>query len=206
MTASPRGQQRLFHVKLWRSPYFLAACKPIVLAVLAGGAVAVAVVPAASAAINKCTGSDGRVVFSDQPCTNSQTQTIIKSAKPTGQSAPREPFDATAARVKASLSPECVALAEKMANFFQDGAGQTPEADVTATVTRYKNLCEPVIRKAVAAEEARKSADDKRSMLDNECQTKKRTVQEAKARPGGVSEANKPALAAVEASIARDCR
>jgi hypothetical protein len=190
----------MFHVKpIIMPPVFLA------------GILAAMLLPiSAYAAINKCTASDGKVVFSDQPCPSNQSETVVKPAAPARPGNPglagKNTASDAAVRISAALSPECAALAEKIRSFVLDGAAATTESEIKATMARFDKQCADSMRKATAAENARQEAEQKRLMLVSECQAKKRVVQERRARPGGVSDADKPALAAVEAEIARDCR
>jgi Domain of unknown function (DUF4124) len=168
-------------------------------------------VPPALAAIHKCTGADGRIAFSDQPCGAGQTAATVKPAPAApGSASPKDP-DAAARvaardRIRAAQTPQCVAMGDRISSMVESGARGIPEADVKATVDRYEQQCAAQARVANAAENTRNEARQKQLMVDEECKEKRRILAERRPRLTSLSTEDKKAFAAVESDIARGCR
>ncbi len=198
-----------FDALAWTSAGFSNRWR-VLLAVCASVLVLGLSVPA-SAAVYKCTGADGRVVFSDQPCLAGQATTAVR--EPAG-APPAKPQDAseaaraaTRARLRAAQTPECAEMADRIASFGQSGGATASNAQMNALVSRYDQQCAARMREAVEAENKRKEDEaQKRVLADTTCAEKRRVLNERRAKLATLSEADKRAVAALEAEVTRDCR
>ena len=183
----------------------------------------------AQAAIHKCTGADGKVAFSDQPCVGGQTAATVKPAavapilpipppppvSPDGNNAPagtpaKDPDAAARAaareRIRAGQTPQCLTLGDRVTSLVDSGARGVSPAEVKATVDRYEQQCAAQVRAAIAAENSRNEALQKQLMVDLECKEKRRVLSERRPRLASLSSEDRKAFSAVEADVARVCR
>jgi Domain of unknown function (DUF4124) len=176
----------------------------------------------AGAAIHKCTGSDGKVTFGDQPCAVGHSAATVKpAAAPTVQGAPiannlpggavpKDP-DAAAraaafARIRASQTPQCLALGDRIAALVEKGSQGVTGVEIKAMVDRYEQQCAAQARAANAAENARNEARQKQLIVDEECKVKRRVLAERRPRLASLSLEDQKAFAAVETDVARGCQ
>jgi Domain of unknown function (DUF4124) len=125
--------------------------------------VVLASVAPAMAEINKCTGADGRVVFSDQPCTAGQKAAVIRpqvSPGPAATQTQREKFYDRAAEQAAKkledpqFKEECRVASQRQAELSKDKTGQTAAAEVAAIKQRVDD-CQRRLQEYLGIEFAR---------------------------------------------------
>jgi Domain of unknown function (DUF4124) len=170
-------------------------------------------VPEAQAAIHKCTGTDGKVTFSDQPCATGQGASVVKPVAPgpapvvTGAPDASEKARAEARdRLRKGQTPECLNLADRMQNLLKDNAGKAPPADLDAVVNQYEQRCAARMRELLQAEAARNEQLAREQTRKSECDAKRRVLDERRPRLAQLSDSDKRAFAVVESEVARDCR
>lgn len=114
-----------------------------------------------NAQVNKCTGPDGRVVFSDQPCATGQKAAVIKpqvSTAPAVVGATKSSTN-TADYKSRPEYPECLRLKNRLADFFGSPqfkkdpnnkgevtvaevmGGEKKLAETRKDMARYKEIC-----------------------------------------------------------------
>lgn len=129
-----------------------------------------------TAQVNKCTGPDGRVVFSDQPCASGQKAAVIKpqvSSAPATAISPKGATTNSADYKSRPEYPECLRLKNRLADFFGSPqfkkdpnnkgeitvaefmGGEKSLAEVRKDTARYKEIC-GVVDKEASREEAQK--------------------------------------------------
>jgi hypothetical protein len=198
----------LFHVKLFRSMRYHTG-------VGIGCGVLLMAAPAVWADVHKCTSSDGRVIFSDQPCPVGQVGGKTKHGvvTPAAEAPPASPKDLSAqsredmrVRMRAALSPECRVLSDKVNRYVAQGTSQTPEAVVKADMARFEKQCAKQTEAAMQAEMERKAADRKLLEAQQACQEKRRVVHARRGQRANLSGPDQRALSDLESEVARDCR
>ena len=170
-------------------------------------------VPEAHAAIHKCTGTDGKVTFSDQPCAAGQGASVVKPVAPgaapatTGAPDASEKARAEARdRLRKGQTPECLALADRMQNLLKDSVGKTLPAELDTVVNQYEQRCAARMRELVQAENARNEQLAREQTRKSDCDAKRRVLDERRPRLAQLNEQDKRAFAVVESEVARDCR
>lgn len=216
----------MFHVKLIRYP-----ADPVDPTVgLTGGfpcflvdLIRVWAASSAQAAIHKCTGADGKVAFSDQPCVAGQAAATVKPAAaapmpPVSPNANKAPVAASVSdpdaaaraaaweRIRAAQTPQCLTLGDRITSLMDSGARGVTGAEVKATVDRYERQCAAQARTANGAENLRNEARQKQLTVDEECKEKRRVLSERRPRLASLSSEDRKAFSAVEADVARVCR
>lgn len=172
---------------------------------------------AAHANVYRCSGADGKVVFSDKPCPAGQsgaTVRIAPSPSAAPSPAPRPPSadagaaarQAAADRIAAALSPECRVLTERVRNFTFEGAGAMSEAEARELIERTERQCGDALRRAVEAEHARNVAARQAEARRAECAAQRRVLDERRPRLASLSPADRAAFEQLEREVARDCR
>ena len=172
--------------------------------------------PLAEAAINKCIGADGKVVFSDQPCVPGQSASTIQekggpksSATPLAKPAadPNAAMKSMRDRVDAALTPECRRMRKQALEqvLATDNARQT-EAELQKIIDDFEAQCSPLIKAAQEAEWAKGKAERDRTQKLGECTEKRRIFAERKGRLQSLTEPDRQATARLGAEIERDCR
>ena len=119
---------------------------------------------AAQAGVRKCTRSDGRVVFSDQACTQAQTS----SAEATKRSYSDMVHRSHRAQVHAALTPECRALGDNASRALRADAASLEE--VKRAVSQFEDWCGDQVQRASAAASTSQftpSAQDCRSLRES---------------------------------------
>lgn len=113
-------------------------------------------VPTAHAAINKCTGADGKVVFSDHPCANSQASATVKAAPkaPTGAKAGATGGAASSAKMRRldAVTPKTSIAKRKNPQVID--AQCVAEGRVIEQQRAKQNIVDEAQRKAFAQVEA----------------------------------------------------
>jgi Domain of unknown function (DUF4124) len=165
----------------------------------------------ANAAVYKCTGADGKVVFSDQPCLAGQTTTGVREPAGAPAAKPQDTGEgarvATRARLRAAQTPECADMSDRIASFGQTGGATATNAQMTALLTRYEQQCAARMQQAIEAENKRKEDEaNKRIVADAACAEKRRVLNERRAKLAAMGDADKRVFATIEAEVARDCR
>ena len=184
------------------------------------GVVMVWAATAASAAVYKCTGADGKIAYRDQPCTAGQAATTVKPATvaplPSGlgsgspsannssagvaskggdKDSSQDPGAAAPSaardRIRAGQTPQCVTLGDRITSHIETGARGVAPAEVKATADRYEQQCAAQAKTAIAAENARNEARQKQLMVDEECKEKRRVLAERHPRLASLSREEK---------------
>lgn len=139
-----------------------------------------------NAQVNKCTGADGRVVFSDQPCATGQKAAVIKPQVSSVPAAKQASGVANIADYKSRPEyPECLRLKNRLADFFGSSqfkkdpnnkgevtvaefmGGEKKFAEVKKDLARYKEIC-GVVDKEGAREEEKKQELAEKPQRDTE--------------------------------------
>ena len=184
------------------------------------GVVMVWAATAASAAVYKCTGADGKIAYRDQPCTAGQAATTVKPATvaplPSGlgsgspsannssagiankggdKDSSQDPGAAAPSaardRIRAGQTPQCVTLGDRITSHIETGARGVAPAEMKATADRYEQQCAAQAKTAIAAENARNEARQKQLMVDEECKEKRRVLAERRPRLASLSSEEK---------------
>ena len=136
---------------------------------------------AAQAGVQKCTGANGKVVFSDQPCASGQSASAVRgvagvnpslanvsagSATTSGMasgSASNPSYDdmvqkSRRASVQAALTPECRALGDRASQALRNDVA--PLEGVKRAVAQFENQCDDQVQKASAAASNRRAVPD----------------------------------------------
>lgn len=134
-----------------------------------------------TAQVNKCTGPDGRVVFSDQPCTSGQKAAVIKPqvSAPSAIGAPKGAATNSAEYKSRPEYPECLRLKNRLADFFGSPqfkkdpnnkgevtvaefmGGEKKFAEVKKDMARYKEICGVVDKEGAREEEKKQELAEK---------------------------------------------
>lgn len=157
---------------------------------------------AAHAGVQKCTGADGKVVFSDQPCAAGQAASAVRgfaqsaatSVRDGGESvnapgganggatggAGNPSYDdmgqkSRRASVQAALTPECRALGDRASQALRNDAA--PLEEVKQAIAQFENQCADQVQKASAA------ASNSRALPDAAgCRALRQSLDERRAR------------------------
>jgi hypothetical protein len=129
----------------------------------------------AHAQVNKCTGADGRVVFSDQPCTTGQKAAVIK---PQVSSAPNPPSDEqkkkaydkivelTAKKLDdPKFKEQCRVARQRMAEIRKDKTNQTRTEEIYVVNAQIKD-CDEWLGKYLGSEIARAEFEEKKEAAE----------------------------------------
>ena len=202
-----RDTARFIHVKT-RLRFFLT--RAVLTSLLA--------VPlAGNAAINKCTGADGKVVFSDQPCPAGQSAETIKGAgggKPSAISGkPDTPSSANAGMtsmrnsLEAALTPECRQIQKQMLEQVTESATKRlTELEFQTIYNRFDTQCKPLIKAAQEAEWAKGKAERDRLQKQVECTEKRRVYDERKDKLASLDDSGRAAMARLRTDLDTTCR
>lgn len=171
----------------------------------------------AIAAIHKCTGTDGKVVFSDQPCESGQSATIIKgAATPAPGAAPVKsgtPTDPNAAMtsmrnsIDAALTPECRQMRTQLQpQTLETKGGRLTDLELDNLVARFDLQCIPLIKAAQAAEWAKGKAERDTLQKKTECNDKRRVYNERKDKLPSLDDSGRLAMAKLATDLELNCR
>ena len=167
-----------------------------------------------SAAVNKCTGADGKVVFSDKPCAPSQTATTIKdggSAKPAAvtskptdlQTGTKPTFDS----MDAMLTPECRQLRKEQDEQVKAVvAGRLTQTDFQRVQNRFESQCVPLIKAAQDTDWAKGKGERDKLQKQLECTDKRRVYNERKDKLASLDDSGRKAMAAIALDLDTNCR
>jgi Domain of unknown function (DUF4124) len=153
------------------------------------------------AAINKCTGADGKVVFSDQPCATGQG---AASVKPTVE-APA--FKGSLADKQAQCKKLTIDFALAM-----EGRNKTvkTEADLAALLKTLETQCKG-IKQPEEIDDARRpkrlSAKSKDpQVIDAQCMAEGHVIEQERPKQNIATPAQRKAFAQLETSFTKSCR
>ena len=142
---------------------------------------------AAQAGVQKCTGPDGKVVFSDQACTTGQTSSTVQgvsvSATPsagTNTGADKPSYEDMVQRsrrvqVHAALTPVCRALGDNASRALRTDAASLEE--VKRAVSQFANQCGDQVQKASAVAASSRTTPDAA-----DCRSLRQSLEERRAR------------------------
>ncbi|OYT91694.1 MAG: hypothetical protein CFE43_12170 [Burkholderiales bacterium PBB3] len=142
---------------------------------------------AAQAGVQKCTGPDGKVIFSDQACATGQTSSTLPgvstSAAPVAGSstgAGKASYDdmvqrSRRAQVHAALTPECRALGDNASRALRTDTASLEE--VKRAVSQFENQCGDQVQKASAVAATRRATPDA-----SDCRSLRQSLEERRAR------------------------
>ena len=179
---------------------------------------------AVRAAVHKCTGADGKIVFSDQPCANDQRGGALNvspasragkspsSAAPkAGPPSPALGSNAAVATYRkgllAVLSPEFQNMSRRLWDIEDNVAKATPSAPYSnpagdSLIADFAAKCEGPTRDYLEKNKAdQRTAKSKRIA----CDTKKELLTDRMPKAATLSAQDKAALAALERDYAAQC-
>ena len=126
------------------------------------------VAPPAMAGVNKCTGADGKVVYTEGPCEQNQTVTTIRTPPPAPAAVPAPRTSGGAGRLPPK-NAHCKMLQDELQK-LHDRMRSKPNGDMAAADKsqeireRYDRYC--IDREAIKAQRAQQKADN----LERECE------------------------------------
>jgi hypothetical protein len=142
---------------------------------------------AAQGGVQKCTGPDGKVIFSDQACTAGQTSSTVQgvsaSAVPgagLSNGANKPSYDdmvqrSRRAQVHAALTPECRALGDNASRVLRTDAASLEE--VKRAVSQFESQCGDQVQKASAVAATSRAIPDA-----SECRSLRQSLEERRVR------------------------
>ena len=172
---------------------------------------------AANATINKCTGADGKILFSDQPCMPGQAAATLKDAGDTKPAAtygkPTMPVDPNAAMtsmrnaIEAALSPECRQMQKQLSGQAPGpGTVRLTEVELQRMTGLFESQCSPLIKAAQESELAKSKAERELLQKQVECTEKRRVYDERKGKLSGLDDIGRQAMARLTIDLERNCR
>lgn len=161
---------------------------------------------AAYAAINKCVGADGKVVFSDQACSTGQASTVVKAATKTAE--PGKALSAGDLPAEGAATPNstlqqydtrCAEDSRLFAIAASKAVSPSSKENLQFTRERIDKRCNPQQRMAAAEKDVQLQALD--------CKLRREELQALKSRPapGPGYASNAPEIATSEAWIRANC-
>lgn len=183
-----------------------------------GALLALLLAGAAQAGVQKCTGADGKVVFSDQPCASGQSASAVRgvagiNASPTSTSAGSANTSggggnpsyedmvqkARRANVQTALTPECRALGDRASRALQNDAASLEE--VKQAVSQFENQCGDQVQKASVA------ASNSRAVPDAAgCRALRQSLEERRAKLKTLSNRELQEFAKFQNEVSVGCR
>jgi hypothetical protein len=149
------------------------------------------VAPPAMAGVNKCTGADGKVVYTEGPCEQNQTVTTIRTPPPAPAAVPAPRTSGGAGRLPPK-NAHCKMLGDELEALNQKIRSK-PNGDMAAAQKsqeireRYDRYC--IDRAAIKAQQAQQKADN----LQRECEgTRNETIPQLER---GIAELTAPGVA-----------
>lgn len=172
-----------------------------------------------AAGVYKCAQPDGKVVFSDHPCTNEQSGGAMKgvtTATGSGTPAatgggPATSIDAVRQkaardRVHQSLSPECRTLGDRASRVLQTDSNASME-EVKRAVSEFEGKCSDQVVEASRKESARGTPGGKNAPLDAAaCQKLRQSLDADRARLGRMTDKEKMAFLTQQNEVSVACR
>ncbi len=169
--------------------------------------------------VHKCTTPDGRVIFSDQPCTvgqvvgktrfgaaNPAATATVEPPPPAGKDASAMEREAMRTRMRAAFTPECRALSDRITRYVKQASDQTPDAVVIEDMARFEEKCAVQTSGITQAEMDRKAAERKVQEVQLACQEKRRVIEVRRTARTSLSAQEQQVLNQIEAEVARECR
>lgn len=175
-----------------------------------GALLALLLAGAAQAGVQKCTGADGKVVFSDQPCASGQSASAVRGvagsdASPTSTSAGSNPSyedmvqKARRANVQAALTPECRTLGDRASRALQNDAASLEE--VKQAVSQFENQCGDQVQKASA------TASNSRAVPDAAgCRALRQSLEDRRAKLSTLTNRELQEFAKFQNEVSVGCR
>ena len=132
-----------------------------------------------NAQVYKCTGTDGKTAFSDQPCATSQKAAVVKPQISSAPVAGGVASSSTSNYKTRPEYPECLRLKNKLADYFSSSqykknpnnkgemtvgefmGGEKALAEVRKDMARYKEVCGVVDKEAAREEEKKQELAEK---------------------------------------------
>lgn len=172
---------------------------------------------ASNAAITKCTGADGKVVFSDQPCSAGQSAETIKGAggskpsavsgKPDSPPSPHQGMPSMRNSLDAALTPECRQIQKQMFEQVTESATKRlTEPELQSIYNRFEAQCKPLIKAAQDAEWAKGAAERDRLQKQVECTEKRRVYDERKDKLASLDDSGRATMARLRTDLDTACR
>lgn len=147
--------------------------------------------PPAMAGVNKCTGADGKVVYTEAPCEQNQSGTTLRTPPPVPAAAPAPRASSGAGRLPPK-NAHCKMLGEEIEKLHEKIRSK-PNGDMAAAQKsqeireRYDRYC--IDREAIKAQQTRQKADN----LQRECEgTRNETIPQLER---GIAELTAPNVA-----------
>ena len=183
---------------------------------------AVLLADAAQAGVQKCTGADGKVVFSDQPCATGQSASAVRGVagvnpSPANASAGSANTSGTAsgsasnpsyedmvqkarrANVQAALTPECRALGDRASRALQNDAASLEE--VKQAVSQFENQCGDQVQKASATASISRAVPDASG-----CRALRQSLEERRAKLSTLTNRELQELVKFQNEVSVGCR
>ena len=179
---------------------------------------AVLLADAAQAGVQKCTGADGKVVFSDQPCATGQSASAVRGVagvnpSPANASAGSANTSGTAsnpsyegmvqkarrANVQAALTPECRALGDRASRALQNDAASLEE--VKRAVSQFENQCGDQVQKASATASISRAVPDASG-----CRALRQSLEERRAKLSTLTNRELQEFAKFQNEVSVGCR
>ncbi len=168
----------------------------------------------AQAGTFRCTGTGGKVVYSDQPCAPDQTGGTVKgipaapSAAGSTGSAGRSPSvqdiqgKAQRDRIHGSLSPECQALGKKASQALQSDSDASMD-EVKRAVSEFESRCSSQVVEATRKDNAR--GGSKTQLDNNTCRRLRQALDTARTRLAHMTDKEKIAFATQQNEVSVAC-
>ncbi len=161
---------------------------------------------AAQAAVNKCIGADGSIVFSDQPCGANQAATEVKTPSKPGSGAvnksvtdadlPKEGAAPSNSRLQA-FDMFCAESRERLDSRPDKALDNGPESDFQLAKARSDKLCDPAGRLTAAQE-------DKQGQIIT-CNETRKSLASKKQKMLTPTSSYAGDIAAIETYLAKNC-
>lgn len=186
--------------------FFRICCVAVFLAGCALGA------SSAFAAVYQGKGASGAVAFSDRPCLEDAKggEILVRPASGAGSAIAPQGKAGSAARttaddgpMDAALTPACREMQARMTEVEQS---RLSEAEIEALVARYSKDCVPLLRAAQDAERANQKYQAAGEIKRNECDNKRKVVQDRRARWAQLTQVDRAAAITLEKDVADACR
>lgn len=156
----------------------------------------------AIAEVYKCVGSNGKTIFSDQPCTAGQSGGTVKAASASQGSSASDANSAIKGTI-AQQSAECARQGKVISDMMNNGSAKTMDELVSMT-KRLNAQCKNVPLPEELTEQ--NSVKDRQTVKNADCAVKRNVLDERRPKLAGMSEQYKKDFASVERDYATNCR
>ena len=163
--------------------------------------------PTALAAVHKCVGADGKLVFSDHVCSPTQAGGPVKPA-------PTEQARKTGGS-NTELRATCIKMRDRIANLLENGTGAMPLTEFRELIARAEAQCGDVAREEMRKSDAKEAAanaplrqaqDRARCKIMRDELQNQQMEQEALSRQGAsLTNAQLQQRAAFASTVKREC-